>query len=205
MMPSPATFQTVSGAWRSAISYQMQRSCPEAMAAKAPPCKAWSPLVGVSRRGLACRALSTHQRTSGSSERVVSGDNAVTVLPDDGKAAAVIRVYDPADDQVAQSQQFGSPAATDAAHLNSGARQRRREQRAEVRLQSSTCDAARGASRPPPCRAPEGLLAVAPSKQLSWVRCMVTNTSTCLWTKPQVYAQARNFHRMPLPSTRHVA
>ena len=59
----------------------------------------------------------------------MSGDNAVILLPDDGKAAAVIRVDAAADDQSAQSQQFGSPAAADAAHLNSGARQRRREQR----------------------------------------------------------------------------
>ena len=130
MMPSPAaSFQTVSPAQRSAVSHQMQRSCLEAVAARGGPCKAWPPLVGVSRRRLACRVSSMPQRASSSAERIVSGDNAVTVLPDDGRAAAVIRVDAPADDLSAQSQQFGSPAAADAAHLNSGARRRRREQR----------------------------------------------------------------------------
>ncbi len=180
MMPSPAaTFQTTSPARQPAVSQQMQRSCSQTVAARLPPCKAWSPLVGVSRRRLSCRAFTTQEPSTSSSERIVSGDNAVTVLPDDGRAAAVILVDAPADDQSAQSQQHGSPAATDAAPLNSSARQRRKEQRQRCAHWHSAADAARIAPRPPPGQAPELLLAPRPPKQLSALAGTVINVLVC--------------------------
>ena len=165
MMPSSVvTFQTVSAAWRSSAGHDMRRLCAGTGGARAAPCGAWAPLIGVARHRRraggfhpgACGASEPQRRTVSSPERIVSGDNAVsTAVPHHGRAAALIQVAVPADDQGAQSQQLAMAAVAEAARMNSSARHRRRAQRQRCAWSRFKSDVPASHRGPPPSQAPE--------------------------------------------------